>query len=75
METRGDMSLPSYRGELVNRAPCTLADRRPNPELLLRGYEGAALTISFIRSLIDGGFADLHQAFVQVSSLPTSSTP
>jgi 3-deoxy-7-phosphoheptulonate synthase len=60
METRGDLTLPSYRGELVNRAPYTLADRTPNPELLLRGYERAALTINFIRSLIDGGFADLH---------------
>jgi 3-deoxy-7-phosphoheptulonate synthase len=60
METRDGISLPSYRGELVNRAPWTLADRTPNPELLLRGYERAALTINFIRSLIDGGFADLH---------------
>jgi 3-deoxy-7-phosphoheptulonate synthase len=60
METRDGISLPSYRGELVNRAPYTLADRTPNPELLLRGYERAALTINFIRSLIDGGFADLH---------------
>jgi 3-deoxy-7-phosphoheptulonate synthase len=60
METRDGVSLPSYRGELVNRAPYTLADRTPNPELLLRGYERAALTINFIRSLIDGGFADLH---------------
>jgi 3-deoxy-7-phosphoheptulonate synthase len=38
METRDGISLPSYRGELVNRAPYTLADRTPNPELLLRGY-------------------------------------
>ena len=35
-------------------------DREPDPELLLRGYERAALTVNFIRSLIDGGFADLH---------------
>jgi len=60
LETRGDETLPSYRGELVNRAPFTRADRMPNPDLLLRGYERAALTINFIRSLIDGGFADLH---------------
>jgi 3-deoxy-7-phosphoheptulonate synthase len=59
-ETRDGLSLPSYRGELVNRAPFTLEDRMPNPDLLLRGYERAALTINFIRSLIDGGFADLH---------------
>lgn len=59
-ERRGDVSLPSYRGELINLAPYTLADRTPNPELLLRGYERSALTLNFIRSLMEGGFADLH---------------
>ncbi|MCH8137255.1 MAG: 3-deoxy-7-phosphoheptulonate synthase, partial [Proteobacteria bacterium] len=38
----------------------TTDDREPDPELLLRGYERAAMTLNFIRSLIDGGFADLH---------------
>jgi len=60
MEKRGDMILPSYRGELINSPPYTLADRTPDPERLLRGYERAALTLNFIRGLIDGGFADLH---------------
>lgn len=60
MERRGDLSFPSYRGDLINRAPFTAADRVPDPTLLLRGYERAALTLNFIRSLIDGGFADLH---------------
>ena len=60
METRDGVTLPSYRGELINRAPFTAADRIPNPELLLRAYERAALTLNFIRSLIEGGFADLH---------------
>ena len=30
-------------------------ERRPDPELLLRGYERAGLTINFIRALVDGG--------------------
>jgi 3-deoxy-7-phosphoheptulonate synthase len=60
METRDGVSLPSYRGELVNRIGWTVADRTPNPDYLLRGYERAGLTINFIRSLIEGGFADLH---------------
>jgi 3-deoxy-7-phosphoheptulonate synthase len=60
MEKRGDTALPSYRGELINSPPFTLADRTPDPERLLRGYERAALTLNFIRGLIDGGFADLH---------------
>ena len=59
-ETRGDQTLPSFRGDLVNRNPFTSDDRVPNPQLILRGYERAALTLNFVRSLIDGGFADLH---------------
>ncbi len=60
METQDGVTLPSYRGDLVNRLPFTEDDRRPDPQLLLRGYERAALTLNFIRSLSDGGFADLH---------------
>jgi 3-deoxy-7-phosphoheptulonate synthase len=59
-ETRDGVSLPSYRGAIINRSPFTPADREPDPELMLRGYERAALTLNFVRSLIDGGFADLH---------------
>ena len=60
LETRDGVSLPSYRGDLVNRLAFNAEDREPNPELMLRGYERAALTLNFVRSLIDGGFADLH---------------
>ena len=59
-ETRDGTSLPSFRGDLVNRSPFTSDDRVPDPQLILRGYERAALTLNFVRSLIDGGFADLH---------------
>ena len=59
-ETRGEVTLPAYRGDNVNRNPFTAADREPDPELMLRGYERAALTLNFIRGLTDGGFADLH---------------
>ncbi len=59
-ETRGDVTLPAYRGDLVNREAFTESDRVPDPVLMLRGYERAALTLNFIRALTDGGFADLH---------------
>jgi 3-deoxy-7-phosphoheptulonate synthase len=59
-ETRDGVTLPSYRGDLVNRPPFTEQDRRPDPDLLLQGYEHAALTLNFIRALVEGGFADLH---------------
>jgi 3-deoxy-7-phosphoheptulonate synthase len=59
-EERDGVTLPSYRGDIVNRSPFTLADRTPDPILLLRGYERAALTLNFVRALADGGFADLR---------------
>ncbi len=59
-ETRDGVTLPSYRGDLVNQPPFTLEDRTPDPALLLRGYERAALTLNFIRSLVQGGFADVR---------------
>ncbi|MEO7385781.1 MAG: 3-deoxy-7-phosphoheptulonate synthase class II [Gammaproteobacteria bacterium] len=59
-ETRTDQTLPSFRGDIINRNAFTAADREPDPELMLRAYERAGLTLNFIRSLIDGGFADLH---------------
>jgi 3-deoxy-7-phosphoheptulonate synthase len=59
-ETQDGVTLPSYRGDLVNRAEFTAAARAPDPLLMLRGYERAALTLNFVRALVDGGFADLR---------------
>jgi 3-deoxy-7-phosphoheptulonate synthase len=59
-ETRSGVTLPAYRGDLINRDPFTAADREPDPTLMLRAYERAGLTLNFIRALAEGGFADLH---------------
>lgn len=59
-ETRGDVTLPSYRGDNVNRPEFEPEARRPDPGLLVRGHTCSAMTLNFVRSLIDGGFADLH---------------
>jgi 3-deoxy-7-phosphoheptulonate synthase len=60
LETVDGHSLPSYRGDLVNGVEFDEASRVPDPQRLLRGYERSALTLNFIRSLTEGGFADLH---------------
>ena len=59
-ETRDGVTLPSYRGDLIHRAAFNQEARTPDPRRLLRGYGRAAMTLNFIRGLIDGGFADLH---------------
>ncbi len=60
METRAGVTLPSYRGDMINHSSFSLQERAADPVRLLRAYERAGLTINFIRALIEGGFADLH---------------
>jgi len=60
VEVREGVSLPSYRGDIINRMGFSADDREPRPERLLRGYERAALTLNYVRALVDSGFADLH---------------
>lgn len=55
-----DVTLPSYFGDLVNRHPFTPESRRPEPDHLVTAYQHAGLTLNFVRSLIDAGFADIH---------------
>ncbi len=76
METRDGVALPSYRGDLVNRPEFTAESRTPDPRRLLHGYERAAMTLNYIRGLVDGGFADLRHPelwdidFVQHAAQP-----
>ena len=60
VETRDGVSLPSYRGDLVNGAAFTAEARRADPQRLIRGHARSAMTMNFVRALVDGGFADLH---------------
>jgi len=59
-ETIDGVTLPSYRGDIVNSPEFTEAARLPNPKLLLKGYACAATTLNYIRALLNGGFADLN---------------
>lgn len=59
-ETRDEVKLPSYRGDIVNSPEFTADARRPDPERLIRAYSRSAMTMNFVRALVDGGFADLH---------------
>lgn len=60
IETRDGVSLPSYRGDLINRPAFDPESRRPNPQNLLEAYSRSAMTINFIRSLLSGGFGDVQ---------------
>lgn len=59
-ETRAGETLPSYRGDIVNAPEFNAAAREPDPNRLLQAHARSAMTMNFVRGLIDGGFADLH---------------
>jgi 3-deoxy-7-phosphoheptulonate synthase len=59
-ETRDGVTLPSYRGDIVNSPEFTSSARIPDPQRLLRAHACSSLTMNFVRALVDGGFADLH---------------
>ncbi|MEO7917069.1 MAG: 3-deoxy-7-phosphoheptulonate synthase class II [Dokdonella sp.] len=60
METRDGVTLPSYRGDIVNSPEFSAASRIPDPRRLIKAHARSAMTMNFVRALIDGGFADLH---------------
>ncbi len=59
-ETRDGVTLPSYRGDIVNGPEFTAQARVPDPRRMVKAHARSAMTMNFVRSLIDGGFADLH---------------
>nr|WP_246053477.1 3-deoxy-7-phosphoheptulonate synthase class II [Actinocorallia herbida] len=60
-ETRGDVTLPAYRGDMVNGLEFTPESRRNDAKRLLRAYFSAATTLNLTRAFTKGGYADLRQ--------------
>ena len=60
-EKRGDVSLPSYRGDIVNGIDFTPEARHPDPERMVQVYNQSASTLNLLRAFAQGGYADLHQ--------------
>lgn len=60
-ETRDGISLPSYRGDIVNSNEFTEAARQPDPDRLTKAYYRAAASLNLLRAFAQGGLADLHQ--------------
>ena len=59
-ETRGDVTLPAYRGDIVNGYDFTPESRATDPERMLKAYNTSASTLNLIRAFTQGGFADLR---------------
>jgi len=61
LEELNGVSLPSYRGDIINGSEFTEADRIPDPDRMIKGYNQSAATMNLLRAFARGGMADLHK--------------
>ncbi len=61
-ETINGVTLPSYRGDIINDAAFTPEARIPDPHRLLMAYRQSAATLNLLRAFATGGYANLDQA-------------
>ncbi|MBT5072711.1 MAG: 3-deoxy-7-phosphoheptulonate synthase class II [Kordiimonadaceae bacterium] len=61
METKGDISLPSYRGDIINGISFDEKSRIPDPKRMLKGYAQASSTLNLLRAFAQGGYANLKK--------------
>ncbi len=60
-ETVDGVTLPSYRGDIINSIEFSEQARVPDPERMIHAYNQAAATLNLLRAFASGGMADLHQ--------------
>jgi 3-deoxy-7-phosphoheptulonate synthase len=60
-EEQDGVSLPAYRGDIVNDIAFAADGREPDPKRMLRAYMQAASTLNLLRAFAQGGYANLHQ--------------
>lgn len=60
MEQQGDVSLPSYRGDIINGIDFSEEERIPDPKRQLKAYRQSAATLNLLRAFAQGGYANLE---------------
>src|SRR5918997_1106035 len=59
-ETVDGVTLPSYRGDIVNDIAFTAAARIPDPRRQMEAYRQSAATLNLLRAFATGGYANLE---------------
>jgi 3-deoxy-7-phosphoheptulonate synthase len=60
VETREGVTLPAYRGDMVNDFAFHEAARVSNPQRLINAYHASSATLNLVRAFTTGGYADLR---------------
>lgn len=61
IEKKGDVELPSYRGDIINDINFNSESRIPDPNRMAMAYRQSAATLNLLRAFAQGGFANLDQ--------------
>lgn len=61
METQGDVTLPSYRGDNINALDFSPESRKPDPQRMIKAYNQSSATLNLLRAFANGGYADLNK--------------
>jgi len=61
VEVQGDVTLPAYRGDMVNGMAFEKESRAPDPDRLTQAYAQSAATLNLLRAFAQGGYADLQE--------------
>ena len=59
-ETQDGVTLPSYRGDIINGIEFTEEARIPSPERQVMAYRQSAATLNLLRAFAMGGYANLE---------------
>jgi 3-deoxy-7-phosphoheptulonate synthase len=73
-ETIDGVTLPSFRGHMVNDIDFTAAARVADPDRLLTAYQQSASTLNLLRAFTKGGFGDLSRVHAWNQEFVASST-
>ncbi len=60
-ETKNGVTLPAYRGDIINGYEFDEKTRIPDPDRMVRAYNQSAATLNLLRAFAYGGYADLHR--------------
>lgn len=60
-ETRNGVTLPTYRGDIINGIDFTAEARNPDPARMIKAYNQSSATLNLLRAFSSGGYADLHR--------------
>jgi 3-deoxy-7-phosphoheptulonate synthase len=61
VETKNGITLPSYRGDIINGYEFTQKARIPDPHRMIDAYHQSVATLNLLRAFSRGGFADLKR--------------